>query len=233
MENKVCVVVGVGPGNGAAIAERFAKAGYSVALLARTGGFTRELAAKTGNARAYECDVSDPGSVKHIFQQIQHEMGEIESVVYNAGSGTWGTVEEITPAALESSWRVNTLGLLTVSQEVIPSMKRKHHGNIIIIGATASRRGGIHTAAFAPAKAAQKSLAESMAKYLWPHGIHVAVIIIDGIVDLPATRARMPDKKDDFFVSPASVAETVYWLTQQAPSAWSFEVEARPFGENW
>lgn len=101
------------------------------------------------------------------------------------------------------------------------------------LGATASRRGGINTAAFASAKAAQRSLTESMAKYLWPLGIHVALVIIDGIVDLPNTRQHMPDKADDFFVKPNDVANTIFWLTQQPPSAWSFEVEARPFGETW
>ncbi|VVC74969.1 Diacetyl reductase [(S)-acetoin forming] [Aquicella siphonis] len=233
MNKKVCVIAGVGPGNGAAMAERFAKAGYSVALLARTPLFAEELAARIGEAHAYKCDVTDGDSVKNVFQEIRREQGEIDVVIYNAGSGAWGNVEEINSTVLESSWRVNTLGLLLVSQEVIPSMKQGRHGSIIVIGATASRRGGVRTAAFAPAKAAQRSLAESMAKYLWPHGIHVAVIIIDGVVDLPETRARLPEKSDDFFVKPSAVAETAYWLTQQPSSAWSFEVEARPFGENW
>ena len=100
-------------------------------------------------------------------------------MVYNAGSGSWGNIEKIKPEEFESNWRINAFGLMLVSQEVIPAMKKKGRGNIIIIGATASRRGGINTAAFAPAKAAQRSLAESMAKYLGPSGIHVALIIID------------------------------------------------------
>jgi len=103
----------------------------------------------------------------------------------------------------------------------------------VIIGATASRRGGAGAAAFAQAKAAQRALAESMARQLWPQGIHVALIIIDGIVDLPRTRAQRPDKPESFFVQPAAVAESAWWLTRQTRSAWSFEIEARPFGETW
>jgi len=112
-------------------------------------------------------------------------------------------------------------------------MKAKGQGSILVVGATASRRGGVKTAAFAPAKAAQRSLCESMARHLWPKGIHVALIIIDGVVDLPATRQRMKDKPDDFFVKPDDVAATALLLTRQPRSAWSFEVEARPFGETW
>lgn len=122
---------------------------------------------------------------------------------------------------------------MLASQQVIPAMRRAGAGSITFIGATASRRGIARTAAFAPAKAAQRLLAESMARHLWPAGIHVALLIIDGVVDLPRTREHMPDKGDDFFVKPESVAETVYQLSVQNRSAWSFEVEARPFAEPW
>ncbi|KTD31976.1 MULTISPECIES: SDR family NAD(P)-dependent oxidoreductase [Legionella] len=233
MKKPVCVVVGVGPGNGAAFASRFVKEGYQVALLARKKDFTADLAQELGHAQAYACDVSDIQSVQHVFKQISNELGEIAVVIYNAGSGVWGNIEEITPEAFEMNWRINAFGLFAVSQAVIPEMKQRGQGNIIIIGATASRRGGITTAAFAPAKAAQRNLAESMAKYLWPQGIHVALIIIDGVVDLPRAREYMPDKPDSFFVKPDDVAHTAFWLTQQPSSAWSFEVEARPFSEKW
>jgi NAD(P)-dependent dehydrogenase (short-subunit alcohol dehydrogenase family) len=112
-------------------------------------------------------------------------------------------------------------------------MKERGRGNFILIGATASRRGGARAAAFASAKAAQRNLAESMARQLWPAGIHVAVVIIDGMVDLEKTREAMPDKPDDFFLKPADIAHTVFHLATQPKSAWSFEVEARPFGEKW
>ena len=230
---KVCVVVGVGPGNGAALGRRFAKEGYAVALLARTTETSGPLAASLLDARAYSCDVTDPTSVTRTFEAIEHEMGSVHTLVYNAGSGTWGTVEDIDPAALEGAFRVNTLALLLASKKVISSMKDNGGGNIIVIGATSSRRGVARTAAFAPAKAAQKSLTEPIARHLWPKHIHVALIIVDGVVDLPRTREMMKDKPADFFISPDDLADVAFHLTTQPRSAWSFEVEARPFKENW
>jgi NAD(P)-dependent dehydrogenase (short-subunit alcohol dehydrogenase family) len=230
---RVCAVVGVGPGNGAAFARRFAAEGYVVALLARGTSFTSELAGQLPGARPYACDVSDAESVARAFEAIRADLGEVEILVYNAGSGVWGTVEDISAADFETSFRVNALGALLTAKQVIPAMKRAARGNIVFVGATASRRGAARTAAFAPAKAAQRSLAESMARHLWPAGVHVSLIVVDGVVDLPRTRAAMQDKPDAFFVKPDDVAEVAFRLTEQRPSAWSFEVEARPFGESW
>jgi NAD(P)-dependent dehydrogenase (short-subunit alcohol dehydrogenase family) len=233
MRKPVCVIVGVGPGNGAAHARRFAAGGYAIALLARGGGLLATLEAELGDARAYECDVTNATSVKDTFARIRAELGDVDVLVYNAGSGSWGSIEEITPEAFEAAWRVNALGALLVSQEVIPAMKGRRAGSIIFIGATASLRGMPRTAAFAPAKAAQRILAESMARSLWPAGIHVALVVLDGVVDLPRTRELMPSKSDDFFIKPQDVAENAFWLSRQPPSAWSFAIEARPFGETW
>jgi NAD(P)-dependent dehydrogenase (short-subunit alcohol dehydrogenase family) len=232
-KKKVCVVVGVGPGNGAALGRRFAREGYAVALLARTQETSRSLAASLTDARAYACDVAEAQSVADTFAAIERDLGAVHTLVYNAGSGVWGTVEDIDAAAFESAFRVNALGLLLTAQKVIPGMKAQGEGNIVVIGATSSRRGVARTAAFAPAKAAQKSLTESMARHLWPQNIHVCLIIIDGVVDLPRTRAMLKDKPDEFFVAPDDLADTAFHLTVQPRSAWSFEVEARPFKENW
>lgn len=229
----VCVVAGVGPGNGAALARRFAAEGFAVALMARRTELIQELASTLPGARAYACDVGDAASIQRAFAEVRKDLGEVDVLVYNAGTGVWGTVEGISAADFETSWRVNTLGALLASKEVIPAMKAAKHGSIVFVGATASRRGNVKTAAFAPAKAAQRSLAESMARHLWPSGVHVSIVIVDGVVDLATTRQRMASKPDAFFIQPDDVAETVFLLTQQKPSAWSFEVEARPFGETW
>ena len=233
MAKPVCAVVGVGEGNGAALARAFALEGMAVALLARGTEFTENLAAELGEARAYSCDVVDPLSVAEAFSRIRADLGEISTLIYNAGSGVWGDVESITLDGFEQSWRVNALGALAASQQVIPAMKAAASGTIILIGATASLRGGPKTAAFAPAKAAQRSLAESMARSLWPKGIHVALIVIDAAVDLPRTRAGMPDKPDDFFLKPNDMAASAVWLSRQPRSAWTFEVVVRPYGEKW
>lgn len=229
----VCVVAGVGPGNGAALASRFAAEGYRVALLARRREFTTTLAKRLPGAKAYVCDVTDPASVAATFGDISAEMGNVEVLVYNPGVGVWGDVEEITIEAFEESWRTNALGALLTSRQVIPAMKQNKHGAIVFISATASRRGRARAAAFAPAKAAQRILAESMARHLWPAGVHVALVVLDGVVDTPATRQMFPDKPDTYFIKPDDVADSVFRLTQQRTSAWSFEIEARPAGENW
>ncbi len=232
MTKPVAAIVGIGPGNGAALARRFA-ADHRVALLSRSTELAAKIAAELGDARAYACDVADAQAVERAFDAVAADLGAVDTLVYNAGSGVFATIEDITPEQFETAWRVNANGLLLAARKVIPAMKAKGSGAIVVIGATASRRGAARTAAFAPAKAAQRSLAESMAKHLGPMGIHVAVIIIDGVVDLPRTRQRMADKPDDFFVKPDGVAEIAHFLALQPRSAWSFEVEARPFAEKW
>jgi NAD(P)-dependent dehydrogenase (short-subunit alcohol dehydrogenase family) len=227
------VVVGVGPGNGAAFARRFGADGYAVALLARTSETSRALVGTIPGSHAFECDVGDAASVQKAFDAIRSTMGDPEVVIYNAGSGAFGTFDDVSAADFEASWRVNALGAFLVAKQVVPAMKQAKRGSIVFVGATASRRGGAKTVAFAPAKAAQRSFAEGLAKQLWPLGIHVSVIIIDGVVDLERTRKSMPGKPDEFFVKPDDVAATASWLAAQPRSAWAFEVEARPFGENW
>jgi len=229
----VAVVAGAGPGNGAALARRFVAAGYAIALLARNRYNLDAILGELETARGYACDVGDAASVDAAFADIRRDLGPVDVLLYNAGSGVFADVESITPEQFEQSWRVNARGALLCSQQVIPSMKEKSQGSIVFIGATASRRGNVQTAAFAPAKAAQRSLAESMARKLWPSGIHVALIIVDGVVDLPRTRQAMHGKSDDAFVDPGGVAEIAFQLTRQDRRAWSFEVEARPYAEKW
>jgi len=229
----VCVIVGVGPGNGTAFARKFSSAGYQVALIARHSEMIKALAAELDGGRAYPCDITDAAAIESTFAAIRNDMGEVDVLIYNPGSGIWASIEEISQEDFEKSWRINALGAFLTSKQVIPAMKQNKRGSIIFIGATASKRGGAKTAAFAPAKAAQKSLAESMARHLWPSNVHVAIVIIDAVVDLPATRKMMPDKPKDFFIQPNEIAETVFGLTQQKPSAWSFEIELRPSGETW
>lgn len=229
----VCVVIGIGPGNGAALARRFAADGYAVALLSRSTEESSALARSLAGARAWSCDVADPAAVDRVFGEIESELGAPEVVLYNAGSGVFGTLDDVSAADFENAWRVNALGGFVVGKRVATAMRRAGRGAIVFVGATASRRGGARAAAFAPAKMAQRGLAESMARHLWPAGIHVCLIVIDGVVDLPRTRQRMAGKPDEFFVKPDDVAATAAWLVQQPRSAWSFEVEARPFGETW
>jgi NAD(P)-dependent dehydrogenase (short-subunit alcohol dehydrogenase family) len=229
----VCVVVGVGPGSGAAFAKRFAAERYLVALIARHAEPINMLAAQLPNAKGYVCDVTDSASVESAFARIRAELGDPDALIYNAGKGVWGDVEKVTAQDFEDAWRSNTLGAFLAVRQVIPAMKARKRGDIIFTGATASRRGVAGAAAFAPAKAAQKSLAESLARYLGPTGVHVALIIVDGAVGGEETRAQFKDRADDQFISPEAVADIAHHLTRQDRSAWSFEVDARPFNEKW
>lgn len=232
-KKKVCAVIGVGPGNGAALARRFTADGYAIALMARSAKNTSALAEELADARSFACDVGDAASVASAFAAVRAEMGEVDVVVFNAGSGVFGALDDVSAADFEASWRVNSLGLFLVAKEVTPAMRAAGEGAIIVIGATASRRGTARTTAFAPAKAVQRSLCEALARQLGPDGVHVALIILDGVVDLPRTREVMKDKSDDFFIKPSGVADLASMLVRQDKSAWTFEAEARPFGETW
>ena len=229
MTNPVCVIVGIGPKNGAAFARCFDRAGYRIALLSRSTSFSEGLVNELSEARAYACDAADPASVEAAFAQVRSDLGAVDVLIYNAGNGSWKDVEEITPEEFEQGWRVNSLGALVASQQIIPNMKAQAAGNIIFVGATASLRGRPNTAGFASAKAAQRSLAQSMAKHLGPQGIHVSLLIIDGGIDLPgATNAEQGKRLD-----PDDIATLAYYLTTQPRSAWTFEVDVRPNQENW
>ncbi len=233
MSKPVCTVVGVGPGNGAACARRFAAAGYATALLARSADYTSELASELPGSRAYACDVTSGAEIASAFAAIREDLGDVEHLIYNAGSGAFGSIDDTEAADFEEAWRINALGGFLAAKEVIPTMQAAGHGSIVFTGATASLRGGANFTAFAAAKAAQRSLAQSMARHLGPSGIHVCLVIVDGVIDLPRTREFLPDRPDSLFLQPADIAETTFQLTQQNPSAWTFEIDLRPAAEKW
>ncbi|MEM6954096.1 MAG: SDR family NAD(P)-dependent oxidoreductase [Myxococcota bacterium] len=224
--SKVCVVCGIGPGNGEAFARRFAAEGYQVALLSRRTDLSEPLAQELGG-KAYACDVTDKARVQEVFKAIEAELGPVNVLIYNAGSGTWGNIEELDADVFERAWRVNTLGAFMASQAVIPSMVERGDGAIVVVGATASLRGKPFTTAFAPAKAAQRSLAQAMARHLGPKGVHVALMILDGRVSEPQTDAKIES------MDPASIAKAAHYLVEQDRSAWTFELDLRPHTENW
>lgn len=233
MASPVCVITGVGPGNGASLSRRFSAAGYRVAMLARSAERLRALEAAIAGSRGYAVDVADAASVQAGFARIAAELGPVEVLVHNAGSGMFADFESTSVEMLELAWRVNTLGLFLCGEAVVPGMIGRGVGAIIVIGATASLRGGANFAAFASAKAAQRSLAQSMARSLGPKGIHVGLVIVDGVIDIPNTRAMFSDRPDEFFLKPDAIAATVFHLVQQARSAWTFELDVRPHKEKW
>jgi NAD(P)-dependent dehydrogenase (short-subunit alcohol dehydrogenase family) len=231
--DRVALVTGVGPGTGAAIVRRFHEGGYRVAALARDGARLAALAEECPRVLPVVCDVADDGQRRDAHARIVRELGAVDVLVHNAVRGTRGDVLEVDPADLEYNFRVNVTSLMALTQLVAPAMIERQRGAIVVTGNTAARRGKSFFAAFAPTKAAQRILAESMARRLGPDGVHVAYVVIDAVIDVPWTRKAYRDKPDDFFAKPAAIADTVWFLAHQDRSAWSFEVEVRPFGETW
>jgi NAD(P)-dependent dehydrogenase (short-subunit alcohol dehydrogenase family) len=232
----VAVITGVGPGLGAALANRFAAA-YAVAILARKPDYLKALAAEIRKSGAtvldLPCDVSDAAQISKAFSAIRKDLGEPELLLYNAGSGTFGSVTEITPEQYEADWRVNALGAFVAAKEVAPAMIARGRGTMLFTGATAGVKAGAKSVSFGPAKFAMRGLAQSLARDLGPRGIHVAWINVDGSIDIPGARGLKPSLKDGDFLKPDAIAETYWHLAHQDPSAWTMELEVRPFKERF
>ena len=233
MTKPVCVIVGVGPGNGASFARKFHQQGYQVVILARNEAYLAELSRQLDGAPFYSCDVTKVTRVESVFQKILRQFGEVDTLIYNAGAGQFKNVEDTTVEEFERSWQINALGCFVACKQLLPAMIDAGRGNFVVIGATASLRGSANAAPFASAKAAQRSLAQSMARHLGPKGIHVSYVIVDGVIDLPRTRKHLADMPDEFFLKPDDIAQSVFTLVRQPRSAWTFELDLRPFGEKW
>ena len=232
MSRKVCLVTGVGPGTGAAVVRRFAQ-DYEVAMLARSQERLDKLAGEIDHAHAYACDVTDTDALHATIDKIRIDLGHPHVVVHNAVGGAFGSFLEIDPAVLEANFQVNTMALLHLARATAPAMIEAGEGSIVVTANTAAYRGVARFAGFAPTKAAQRILAESMARDLGPKGVHVSFVAIDAVIDLAWTRKRYADKDDDFFCQPADIAEECFRMAHQPKSAWSFSSVIRPFGENW
>jgi NAD(P)-dependent dehydrogenase (short-subunit alcohol dehydrogenase family) len=233
MTAPVCLISGVGPGTGSALAKRFAEGGYRIALLARNEGRLAALENELPNAKGYPCDVSDPAQVEAVASAVERDLGNPSVLIHNAVGGAFGTFLEIDPAILNRNFQVNTMGLLYLAQRFAPAMVSAGKGAVVATGNTSALRGKAGFAGFAPTKAAQRILAEAMARDLGPKGVHVAYVVVDAVIDLEWTRKRWPDRPDDFFIKPGAIADEVWHVAHQHRSAWSFNVELRPFGESW
>ena len=233
MAEPICLITGVGPGTGAALSRRFARGGYRVAMLARDRERLTRLEAEVTGSRGYVCDVTDEVAINDTVVQVKDDLGSPDVVIHNAVGGAFGDFLEIEPDTLAYNFQVNTMGLLYLARAVAPDMIAAGKGVIIASGNTSALRGKPRFAGFAPTKAAQRILAESMARTLGPNGIHVAYIVIDAVIDLEWTRKMLSDKPDDFFIQPDAIADTAFHVAHQDRSGWSFNVELRPFGEVW
>lgn len=234
MNGKVCVITGAGDGTGASCARRFARGGYRVALLARTQERLERLEREIDGARGYPCDVRDLDLLRDACARVAAEMGAPSAAIHNAVAGGFQPVLEADPKRFETIFRVNTTSLMVFAQSVVPAMIAAGRGALIVTGNTSAWRGKPRFATFAPTKAAQRILAQSMARDFGPRGVHVAYVTVDAAIDTPWTRPRLAaDKPDDYFCKPDAIADTIYHVAHQDRSGWTFDVDLRPFHENW
>jgi NAD(P)-dependent dehydrogenase (short-subunit alcohol dehydrogenase family) len=235
-KQSVAVVVGVGPGLGAALARRFAK-GYAVALVARHADKLDELAAEInaagGRALAVAADMSKSGDIDAAFARVRTELGEVDVLLYNAAMRPFGRLMETKPSTFETTWRVNAFGAFLCSQAVVPAMIASGAGVILFTGATAGVKPFPTSAAFGPAKFAMRGLAQVMARDLSPQGIHVAYVNIDGPIDMPFIHQLRPELTPEDMLAPSAIAETYWHLAHQDRSAWTQELDVRPFKEKF
>ena len=235
-DNSVCMITGVGDGTGAYTARRFAKAGYRIAMLARDKARLSSLETEIPGSKGFICDVSDLHLLQETSAKIKDTMGCPEILIHNAVKGNFEKLLEGRPEWLEENFRINTTSLMYLAHAVIPDMVKNKKGVIIVTGNTAAKRGVASTPYFAPTKAAQRILAQSLAKDFGPKGIHVAYVMIDAFINTPWTRKRIKaqiNQPDNIFTQPQDIANEIYHIAHQNRSAWSFDVEIRPDVEKW
>jgi NAD(P)-dependent dehydrogenase (short-subunit alcohol dehydrogenase family) len=232
MAKDVAVIVGVGPGLGAALARRFAQGGLAVAIAARNPDKLAPLAREIGG-RAYACDATDARSVERLFEQAEREIGAPAVAIYNAGAYAPGAVLDIEAAEFERCWRALCLGGFLVGQRAARSMAEAGRGTVIFTGATASLRGGAGFANLAVGKFGLRAVAQSMARELGPKGIHVAHVVIDGQIRSERYAHLEQQRPPDGLLDPAAIAESFWHLHQQPRSAWTLELDLRPWVERF
>jgi NAD(P)-dependent dehydrogenase (short-subunit alcohol dehydrogenase family) len=240
---KVCLVVGAGVGVGGSIAKAFAREGMAVVMTRRPRNLDQlealaaEIRAEGGEAHAMGVDARSEEEMTALFDRIEAEIGPLEVVVFNIGANVNFGVRETTTRVYTKVWEMAGLAGFLTGREAARVMVPRGRGTVLFTGATASVRGGKGFSAFAGAKHALRALAQSMARELGPQGIHVAHIICDGSIDGVFTRERMPDADERLargeILDPDEIARNYVWLHNQGRSAWTFEIDLRPWTETW
>jgi len=228
--NKIALIVGAGHGLSASLTRKLRAAGLQVAIAARNVAKLEPLTTETG-ARAFVCNAADPAGVSQLFDQVLAAFGPPDIVIYNASFRTRGAIAGLDPADVQRSLAVTAYGGFLVGQLAARSMAASGAGVILFTGASASVKGYAQSAPFAMGKFALRGLAQSMARELGPQGVHVAHIVIDGAIR-SASRAEPPDKPDSY-LDPDAIADTYLALIAQPRSAWTHELELRPWTEHF
>ncbi|MDY7021384.1 MAG: SDR family NAD(P)-dependent oxidoreductase [Cyanobacteriota bacterium] len=233
----VAVVLGVGSGLGSAVARQFARQGYAVALMARTlehlTPIEQEIKQLGETAISVEVDATDAVKITEAFTEVRATLGTPEVLVYNAGMLQIGGILELTPEQFEQGWKVNCFGAFLAAQQVLPAMLEQAKGTIIFTGATAAIRGSARFSALAVGKFGLRALAQSIAREFGSQGIHVAHVIIDGLIDTPRVREMFSQREANTLILPDAIAETYWQLHQQPSTAWTLELDLRPASEKF
>ncbi len=229
---EIALIIGTGPGLSAALARLFAKQGMAVAVAARDSGKLDGLAGEIGG-RAYACDAVNRGDVDKLFTAVSADLGEPDIVVYNPSYRTRGPFTEIDPDEVEKTLMISCFGGFLVGQAAAKQMVARESGSILFTGASASVKGYVNSASFAMGKFGLRGLAQSMARELAPKNIHVAHFVIDGGIQAGADDPRAPARGADGMLSPDAIAETYLHVHRQHRSAWTWEVELRPWVETF
>jgi len=235
------LVVGAGDGTGAAIARRFARGGHPAGVVRRQAekleALVGQIEAAGGVARAYATDARSEQQVAELFERAEAELGPLEVVVYNAAIGAVSDIAELEASTFRDVWETNCFAAFLTGREAARRMLPRARGTILFTGATSALRGRARFAAFAAAKHGLRALAQSMARELAPKGIHVAHVVIDGPIDGDFVRSRFPDlvkaRPADGILAPDDIAEAYYTLHCQRRSAWTQELDLRPWVEPW
>jgi len=233
---KTLLVAGAGQGLGKAMAKRFAREGYAVALAARNEERLSSLASEL-DASAFPADLTSESEVANLFKQVEARLGAIEAVAFIAATRVQGPFAELSAADFENVWRQSCLSGFLVGREAARTMLPRARGSVIFTGASGSTRGRAHFAAFAAAKGGLRFMAQSMARELGPKGIHVATVLIDGAIASERMwrdhRDRMEKLGADGALQPEAIAETYWQIHNQPRSAWTHEVDLRPWKESF
>jgi NAD(P)-dependent dehydrogenase (short-subunit alcohol dehydrogenase family) len=237
MKNQLAAVLGLGPALGASVARRFAKEGFSVALMARSpsslASVQAEIEAAGARALSVPTDATDPESVKKGFEQVRTELGTPDVLVYNAGAFQFGGILEVTPQQFDDCWKANCAGAFYAAQQVLPDMLERGRGTLLFTGATAALRGSARFSLLAVGKFGLRALSQSIAREFGPRGIHVAHVVIDGQIDTPRMREAQPERDASTLLSPDAIADAYFQLHTQSPTAWTLELDLRPAVEKF
>jgi NAD(P)-dependent dehydrogenase (short-subunit alcohol dehydrogenase family) len=239
-KERLAIIAGVGPGLGAALVRKLVQEGYQVGMFARSPGFIGELADELGpNTLAVPTDVSNAKEVARGFRKVRQQMGSVEILIAHASGSVGEGLLKTTPDQFEQSWRTAVFGAFLCAREAVPDMLGlatgrvrptggRGVGAIIFTGATSSVRGRGGAVAFSSAKFAVRGLAQSLAVELWPKDIHVAHVVIDGVIDTPKVRRTYKPSNKEPLLKPEAIADLYWNLIQQERSAWSLEIDLRP-----